>query len=675
MNKFLVLSAIVITLIGCSQKSTQPEDSPANDSVQKYLALAENDSLDFKQKVLYNDKALSFIDLRKNDSLTRENLGRISKNYLNLNKNQQFLDLSKILYKKIPKNNNSLWLGQYYEDKGTYFKKLGVYDSAFSYFLKSEKIFLNIKSYEKLGMVLTKKGIVQLHMDDYLGAELSTKKACKYFKKRKSYKRLVTSLMALGNSYHNMQEYEKAIKTLNEAIVLIEKYEIKNQINNFSKGTCFNNIGNALREQKKYKDAIGYFKLALKENNIAKEDPELYAYLQNNLGYCYLKTNSRLLNPLSFLNSKKIFDELNMKNESSISDLYLSEYHIKKGDTLKAIQHSESAMKLSREANAPYYYLTALTNAGSINPKKAPLYIQEFKRINDSLLFAERTARNQYYKIQLETEEINQQKEAALKQRSLFIIIAIAAFLIVILIFIIARQRLKQKELSIARTQQKANEEIYQLMLVQKTKEDEARLHEKKRIAMELHDGVMNKLTSTRLNLSVLSFKRDSKTIEHCLPHIEEIKTIENEIRNLTHNLNQKTMLGDNSYEKLLTDLILELNQISKVNFELVIDCAVNWEQTNDIHKMNLYRILQEACQNINKHSEAQKANIHFFLNEEKLCLTIADDGIGITPNKPKKGIGLKNIKYRVKELNGKLNVKSKANQGTTLSIAIPLKN
>ena len=84
-----------------------------------------------------------------------------------------------------------------------------------------------------------------------------------------------------------------------------------------------------------------------------------------------------------------------MKNESSISDLYLSEYHLKKGDTLIAIRHSEYAVKLSKEANAPYYYLTALSHSGSINPKKAPFYIKEVKRINDSLLFAERTARNQ----------------------------------------------------------------------------------------------------------------------------------------------------------------------------------------------------------------------------------------------------------------------------------------
>lgn len=675
MTRNLVLLFVTLVISSCSQKSTKANNNPANDSVQKYLALAENDSLDLKQRALYNDKAFSFIDLKRNDSLTRESLGKISKNYLNINQIKGFKKTSEFQFGKISNTNDSLSLGQYYENKGTYFKKLGVYDSAFSNFLKSEKIFLNIKSFEKLGVVLTKKGIIQLHIDDYLGAELSTKKACQYLKKSKSYKRLVNSLMALGNSYHNMQEYEKAIKSLNEAIALIKKHEIKNQKNNFSKGSCLNNIGNALREQKKYKEAISYFSLALKERNIANEDPELYAYLQNNLGYCNLKINKRTLTTFPFETSKKIFDSLNMKNESSISDLYLSEYHLKKGDTIKAIRHTESALKLSKEANAPYYYLTALTHAGSINPKKAPFYIQEFKRINDSLLFAERTARNQYYKIQLETEEINQQKEAALKQRSLLLIITIAVLLISLLIFIIAGQRLKQKELSLKNAQQKANEEIYQLMLVQKTKEEEARQQEKKRIALELHDGVMNKLTSTRLNLSVLSIRKDPETVAQCLPQIENIKEIENEIRNLTHNLNQKTLLQGNSFEKLLTDFIKGQNQISLVDFQLEIDPAVDWEKTTDVQKMNLYRILQEACQNINKHAKAKNAHLRFFIRRDNLCLTITDDGIGIQSGNQKKGIGLKNIKYRVKQLNGQLVINSKLNQSTTLEISIPFKH
>lgn len=675
MNKSIVLLAIISILSGCSQIGNQPESNPTNDSVQKYLALAENDSLDFKKRVQYNDKALSFIDLKRNDSVVRGSLGRLSKNYLEFNQNSPFLNISSIWLQKIEQSNDSIILGEYYEFKGNYFKKLRVYDSAFTYYSKSERAFLKMKNYEKIGVILTKKGIIQLNIDDYLGAELSTKKACLYFKKNKSYKRLVYSLMCLGNSYHNMQEYNKAIKTLNEAISLIKRYNIKNQRNNFSKGSCLNNIGNALREQKKYKEAIGFFKSALYEKNISKEDPELYAYLLNNIGYCYLKTNKNYHIPILFKTSRKIFDRLNIKNESAVSDLYLSEYYSKNKDLVIANHYAESALKKSKEANAPYYYLTALTQAGSINPKKAPLYIQEFKRVNDSLLFAERTARNQYYKIQLETEEINQEKETALKQRTYFVIIAGAVFLIAILIVIIARQRLKQKELRLQHAQQSINEEIYQLMLVQNAKEEAARQKEKKRIGLELHDGVMNKLTSTRLNLSVLSIKKDTETVEKCLPYINNIKEIENEIRNLTHNLNQKTSIYDTGFEKLLTDLITEQNQISSVQYQLEVDPIVDWEKITEVQKMNLYRILQESCRNINKHASATKALIHFAIQGEKLHLTISDDGVGIQADNTKKGIGLKNIKHRVKELNGKFNVISKTNQGTTLSVSIPLKN
>jgi signal transduction histidine kinase/Tfp pilus assembly protein PilF len=672
MNKFLVLSAIAITLIGCSQKSTQSENNPANDSVQKYLALAENDSLDFNLRVKNNDKALSFIDLRKNDSLTRENLNRINYIYLKTESYKKFKSSINVYQKKVVEKRDTLGIAKFHKYKGLYFHFLKINDSAYFHYLKAEYLFNHLNDKYEVAKVLLNKSYVQNDYNDYLGAELSAKKAYMFFREKKISNLQYNSLILLGNVYQSIGSNDEALKSYRDAMHLLTTNH--KDSSKYNKSNCFNNIGNIYRERKEYKKALIYFNKAKKNEKLIQKDPALLGILYNNIGYCHLKTK-RLKSPSILYEAKKILDSLKLKDESSITDVYLSTYFLLKRDSVNANLHAESALKLSREAKAPDFYLTALTNAGSINPKKAPLYIQEFKRINDSLLFAERMARNQYFKIQLDTEEINQQKETALRQRTLFLIITIAVFFIAILVFIIARQRLKQKELRLQHTRQKANEEIYQLMLVQKTKEDEARLQEKKRIAMELHDGVMNKLTSTRLNLSVLSFKRDSKTIEHCLPHIEEIKAIENEIRNLTHNLNQKTIIGEDSYEKLLTDLIIELNQISNVNFELVIDRAVNWEQTNDIQKMNLYRILQEACQNINKHSEAQKANIHFFIEGYKLCLTIADDGIGITPNKPKKGIGLKNIKYRVKELNGKLNVNSKASLGTTLSISIPLKN
>ena len=84
-------------------------------------------------------------------------------------------------------------------------------------------------------------------------------------------------------------------------------------------------------------------------------------------------------------------------------------------------------------------------------------------------------------------------------------------------------------------------------MLAQKAKEDEARQTEKKRIARELHDGIMNKLSSTRLNLAILSKKTDTETIQKCLTYINQINQIETDIRNISHDLNQDVFQEEDS--------------------------------------------------------------------------------------------------------------------------------
>ena len=674
MNKrFPILVLLLIVLNGCTSKTNDKTDTANNDSIQKYIALAGNETLPFDKRIKYNDKALGFIDLERNDSLTRENLNLIVYNYSICNDWDKFKKYAKHYYEKAAKLNDTLGLARYYRYKGGYFKNLKSYDSAFYYYLKSEKIYKNTNDLETLAKNFLTKASIQIFLDDYLGAELSAKKAYSFFKETSSYNNTYNSLIIIGNSYHNMKQYDKAIKIYQEGMILVKKNKMSNFQNNFLIGTCLNNIGNAYREKHKYNKAIYYFQLALLEKRIAKGDPELYAYLLNNLGYCYLQTGNYILLPKLFQESKKILDSLGIKNESAVCDIYLSEYFSKKGDSLKANLHAESALKLAKDSKASYYYLTALSHAGSINPKKASKYIKDYHRINDSLLFVERNARNQYYKIQLETDEISQEKETALKQRSLVLAIALTLLFISVLIIVIARQRIKQKELRLKQSQQKANEELYQLILNQKDSEEKARYLEKKRIAMELHDGVMNKLTSTRLNLSVLSIKKDEATIEKCLGYIKEINLVENEIRNITHDLNREAFHSSNSFSKLLEDFVEEQNGISNTHFIVEVDSSIDWNIISNITKMNLYRIIQETVHNINKHAKAQKGIINLIMDRKNICLSVIDDGVGIELSTNEQGIGLKNIEHRVKQLKGKLNIHTKSNSGTSINISLPL--
>jgi signal transduction histidine kinase len=111
----------------------------------------------------------------------------------------------------------------------------------------------------------------------------------------------------------------------------------------------------------------------------------------------------------------------------------------------------------------------------------------------------------------------------------------------------------------------------------------------------------MNKLASTRLNLNILSYQKDTQTIDKCLEYSEGIYQIEQEIRHIAHDLNVEVFNGSNSFATLLSDFVALQNSISKKRFELEIEQTINWVNISSVVKMNLYRIVQEASHNINK--------------------------------------------------------------------------
>jgi len=533
----LFLCALLLLLTSCNKDKTSSSNAN-NDSIKKYLALASNDTLAFDLRNQYNKKAFSLIDLSKNDTVTRFYLSENSRCYLRLSNWKELKKVSKLHFQKSIEKKDTLNLARYYRYKAGFFIKTLVNDSSFYYYLKAEKFYKSTNDEKGLAMVYLYKSDIQFRLDDYLGANLSAKKAYAYFKNTNEPRFQYDALTRIGNTNHTLRDYENAIKAFKIAIVIAKTNKLKEKSGSLI-GSCLNNIGNAYREQKIYNKALYYFNLALKEKNLMENDPSLMGYLLNNLSDCKLHLKDYSGVPNLLIKSIDLLKNGEDIKESAISYIYLSNYYFAIDDTLKAQLYAQKALKIAKLSKAPYYYLTTLSNAGSVDSQRASKYIIEYHQKNDSLLFIERNARNQYYKIQFETDEISKEKETAIKQKWIIGSIAIVVILIIVLLLIITRQRSKQKELQFLQTQQKANEEIYDLMLSQKSVEEQARQTEKKRIALELHDGIMNKLASTRLNLFVLSQKTDAATIEKCLTYISGIHTIEQEIRNIAHDLNQ----------------------------------------------------------------------------------------------------------------------------------------
>jgi signal transduction histidine kinase len=140
------------------------------------------------------------------------------------------------------------------------------------------------------------------------------------------------------------------------------------------------------------------------------------------------------------------------------------------------------------------------------------------------------------------------------------------------------------------------------------------------------------------------------------------------EIRKVSHELQQNLLFQDNSFQKAIISLVESQQNEFQTKFDISIDKYINWSLVTSENKIHIYRIIQEALNNINKYSKAEKCNVFILKTGDKITFRISDDGVGFDPDKKNPGIGLKNIKQRVKSLNGVLKITSD-NSGTLIEV------
>ncbi|GAA3625922.1 sensor histidine kinase [Flavivirga jejuensis] len=290
----------------------------------------------------------------------------------------------------------------------------------------------------------------------------------------------------------------------------------------------------------------------------------------------------------------------------------------------------------------------------------------------DSIQKNERATKNKSIIKQYETDTYINKTKHLTTQNILIVVIGLIVILIFTLIFIIKVQITKNKILRFESEQQKANEEIYTLMLRQQAKVEEGRLLERHHISEELHDGILNRLLGARLGLEFLSLDQGKDKDKYTF-YINEIQSIELEIRDLSHELKYTQLDTNKDFITILEGYISNQSNLHSFNYSINQNCNIFWEDINDYIKVNLYRIIQESIQNVIKHAKANTITINFSLNSNKLLLDITDDGIGFNSNKESDGIGLLNIKSRVSKLQGNLKIKSEIKKGTLLAINVPL--
>ncbi len=668
--KKLILFFVFATLVGCNKK-VEKNSKKIRDSISVIYNEIENDSLSNSQIKLKHDNALRLVIKVKNSESNRNYLLRTLKFYYEINDFDNLKKANRYLLEYSLKSNDTANIAQSYFYSGNRCYSSDILDSAFYYFSKAEKLLEYNPSSKALPSIFLNKSTIQLGINDFLGAELYASKALKSYRIFNDYLGQYDAYTNLGIASYGNENYNKSIEYHRKALEIAQQNDLNKEY--FLEEISRNNIGNCFQNLNDYNQAIKEFEIALKNKKLSKNKPSLYATLLDNAAYSRFKIDNSPNVVDLFNRSLKIRDSLNLSSRIILSKIHLSEFYLNMKDTTNSQKYANAALKLAKQTKIPSDLLTSLKQLSLVEHKNAAKYSKEYIKISDSIQLEERKSKDKFARIAFETDEILLEKDKLAEQNRSLLYFFIATLLVGLLLFVIRTQRAKNRELLLKQQQQKANEDIYNLMISQQATIEESREKEKKRIAQELHDGVLGRLFGARLNLDSLNRFSDDEAIANRFNYLNELKNIEQDIREISHDLNREKYVLINNFVAIVNNLLEEQKHSFSSTVNLTIDEKIKWDQIANTVKINLYRMLQESLQNCNKYANATKIEVFFELEADWIYFRVADNGIGFDVKSKKKGIGLQNMISRTKECKGMLEVESQKGKGTTISIKIPL--
>ena len=198
---------------------------------------------------------------------------------------------------------------------------------------------------------------------------------------------------------------------------------------------------------------------------------------------------------------------------------------------------------------------------------------------------------------------------------------------------------------------------------------------ERMRIAGDLHDGVLQQITSLTLRLGTVKYQvppnSEAKATISGLQ--QELIDIGTGIREISHQLHP-ALLQESGLPAALSSYCGEFSKVRGL--------AVSCETDDSVRELSsgaalcLYRITQEALGNAAKHSQARKVEVRLARSDSRVFLSVSDDGVGFVPGQIGKsgGLGLINMRERVLQLDGTFEFDSDPGRGTTVKVEIPFR-
>lgn len=667
MKQIIILFSLFF-LVGCNPIE---DKSVVNDKLDLYFEKSSDINLENETKLKYTDSAKVLMgEFKSFDSLAMKNYFKLANRYFTLRDYENYKGTTDKILKISESNNDSVNIAKAEYYLGDYYLNTSKNDSAYYYYLAAEKKYEKIKDLGNLANTILHKAFVLYYEKDFLGSEAETIRVLNLADNVTDELLIYECYSHLGTSLSGIGDHEKALEYHQKALLEVKK--IKNEsFKPIFQAQTLNNIGYVYLSVNKFNESNQIFSEALKIKNLEDLQPVIYASLLDNYGYSQFKINPKQ-GLVNFKEAFNVSDKLNDIQGKATSLTHLTEYYLAQNDTLKALEYNTEAYKLAKESNYNREVLISLDFFTKLLPKEGLSFAREYIKLNDELQRKERATRNKLGRIEFETDEIISEKEKISGQQKVILYTSLLIISFGLLFFTILYQRNKHKNLAFKQRQQESNEEIYTLMLNNQEEIDEVRKTVKRNISLDLHDNILNRLASTRLNLFAITRVQDEETIKKAIDQVEAIQVIEQEIRAFSHELYNDSLLSKSNFKNILEELVKNQKETYTPDCNLIYDDAIN-DISPEI-KMNIYRIIQEAFNNINKYAKATRINLSIGVDEEGfLNLDLYDNGIGFNVKKAKQGIGHKNMKSRTETIKGELFIESEKNQGTHIKLKVKL--
>jgi signal transduction histidine kinase len=350
--------------------------------------------------------------------------------------------------------------------------------------------------------------------------------------------------------------------------------------------------------------------------------------------------------------------------------LYRKDYAAAEKTALEALQTDSTHLA----TNQTLYECIAKANIGLENVEGANLWFDRYKQ--SVIAYANRNFQAQISEMEVKYEtEKKEMKIAVLEEeKRLMIWLGIAGGAVLLLAlatffllwrWTVQKKRLAESQRELAEQHIKQLEQEKQLIATQAVLDGE--VQERIRLARDLHDGLGSILAATRYNLTGLKngVVLSASDVERFDAAIRLLDDSMREMRRVAHHLMPES-LGRAGLKRSIADFC---STIPIVTFAYYGDES----RLDPKLEVMIYRITHELTSNALKHAGASRILVEIVRDEDRIFLTVQDDGRGFDTSAHSPGIGLANIRNRVAAYNGNVDIHSVVGEGTEVNVELKI--